>query len=306
MIHSEIPLFRGKLSLLFSCAYAAIPNSILLPLFLFMYNSRIGQKGVSPRVGRNEDTELNIAIAEDQPEELRRIKGILQEYSSSRHLNLGISCFSSAEDLISGYRPMLYAVLFLDIYMGCMTGVEAAKQIRTMDSRALIVFLTGSTEFMPEAFSLHAFDYIEKPASPSRICRVMDDILLRNMPESTEPSLNFFQNRQDYYLPFSEIAAVSANGNYLEITDRNRNVYRPRMTFSSVQEMLSKDPRFLQILRGVLVNMDAVVLFDKTSCILEGDLRFPINVRHSRELVQVWQNYTFQKIRSESEKRRLV
>ena len=71
----------------------------------------------------------------------------------------------------------------------------------------------------------------------------------------------------------------------------------------AAQEQLSEDPRFLLILRGVLVNMDAIIAFDKTSCLMEGNLRFPINLRNSRQLMQIWQNYTFRKIRLEAEQR---
>ena len=253
--------------------------------------------------GRND---LQIAIVEDQPTERGQLKSILQEYSSVNRLDLGISCFSCAEDLVDGYKPMLYAAIFLDIYMKGMSGIEAARIIRTLDSHVLIVFLTGSPDFMPDAFSLHAFDYISKPADTSKIFRVMDDILQKQNTAASVPRFVFSLNRQDQYLPFSEIAAVSADGNYLEIMDRNQNCYRPRMTFAAAQEQLSEDSRFLLILRGVLVNMDAIIAFDKTFCLLEGNLRFPINLRNSRQLMQIWQNYTFQKIRLEAEQRNPV
>ena len=68
-------------------------------------------------------------------------------------------------------------MVFMDIYMDGMDGVSAAARMRERDKNCLLVFLTSSAEFMPEAFSCHAFEYVTKPFSGERIAAVLRDAL---------------------------------------------------------------------------------------------------------------------------------
>ena len=76
------------------------------------------------------------------------------------------------------------------------------------------------------------------------------------------------------------------------------------MTFSSIQEALSSDNRFLQVIRGVLVNMDHLLDIRDKVCIFPGGINVPVNIKRSGEIEAIWTNYKFKKIRSELRERR--
>ena len=65
-------------------------------------------------------------------------------------------------------------ILFLDIEMPIMNGLECAEKILAMDLPLKIVFATGYSQFALQAFELEAFDYILKPYSEQRIRRTID------------------------------------------------------------------------------------------------------------------------------------
>ena len=71
------------------------------------------------------------------------------------------------------------------------------------------------------------------------------------------------------------------------------------MTFSSIKDKLDEVNHFLQLLRGLLVNMDYITDFDNETCRLKGNISLPINVRNAKKIEQVWHNYMFNKIRRE-------
>ena len=241
---------------------------------------------------------MNLALVDDNRAERDGLRDILRAYGAANRLELGIDVFPSAEALLADYRPFRYTVIFLDIYMDGMSGVEAARRIRALDDDVLLVFLTTSGEHMPEAFRVHAYDYIQKPADAGRLYRALDDILKRHTTDSVK--LTFTSGRTEVGLPYEEIAAVCSAGHYLEITDRKGAVYKARMTFSSARELLDRDGRFLQILRGILVNMDCIQDFVGGVCRLKGGLQLPINVRNRKKIEQTWQNYVFSRIRTEA------
>jgi len=241
---------------------------------------------------------MNIAIVDDIEEERILLDTILSEYARSRHLDLNLYSFADSESLLAEYRPLKYAIVFLDIFMDGISGIKAAEEIRKKDSDTLIVFQTASGDHMPDAFAIHAYDYVQKPFEPERIFRVMDDSL-RRITTHEVPSLVFSMDRERCSLPYSDIMAIRSEAHYLEITDFLGKHYRTRMTFTAVSELLAGDSRFLQILRGILVNMDYIQSFSGGSCRLEGDLYLPVNIRRSKEIEGIWHNYQLSRLRNE-------
>ena len=243
---------------------------------------------------------MKLALVDDQPELLDKLENILKEYEAIHQISISMSRFSSAEELLETFQPLQYTVVFLDIFMTGMTGIQCAEKIRETDRDTRIIFLTTSSDFMPDAFTFHAYDYILKPVDPDRIFRVMDDIL-RQTTDISVQRLAFSSNRKKYLLPYSDIVFVRTEAaNYLEIVDREGNSYRTRTTFSSIRDQLSQDGRFLRIIRGILVNMDYITGFADNTCQLTIGTQLPINVRNSQSIEQTWRNYIFSNIRSES------
>ena len=248
---------------------------------------------------------MNIAIAEDEQPDIDMISSVLREYAALGKLELSIETFLTGEELLENYRPYVYTAIFMDIYMSGMSGMEAARQILTQDRHAVIVFLTSSDEHMPEAFSLHAFDYIAKPAKKERIFQVLDDILLRRTELDAHPKLTFPTDKNDIILPFTDITVIRTGPHRkVEIIDTDGHSYLTGLTFSEISEMLSGDLRFLLILRGVLVNMEHILMIEGAVCRLDNDLILPVNVKGEKKLEAAWRNFQFDRIRSERSDRR--
>ena len=244
---------------------------------------------------------MNIAIVDDLNEERENIKKLLLSYAETNKQEFNIQEFSSAEELLADYQPLLYTVIFLDIFMDGQTGLSAAEQIRRSDTDTFLVFLTTSAEHLSDAFMARAFDYILKPADPGRVFRVMDDILKRTLAD--EKRLSFSCNREDYSLSYSDIMAVCTSDHYLVITDRRGTSYTTRMTFSTISDLLLQDSRFLTIIRGVLVNMEYIIDLKGGTCHMEHDLHLAYGLRQEKKLIHIWQNYMFAKLRKEAMER---
>ena len=184
---------------------------------------------------------MNIALVDDMPDELHNMELILKDYAAHSNVDLSLSSYLNAEELLADYRPLLYTVIFLDIYMDGMSGIEAARQIRTLDPDSLIVFLTSSSDHMPEAFSFHAYEYIMKPVSADKVFRVMDDILRRHT-ETSGKKLFFGRKKGNYSIAYKDIVFIrTGTANYLEIMDKEGRIHKTRMTFSAIGEQIKED-----------------------------------------------------------------
>ena len=245
---------------------------------------------------------MKIALVDDSQEARSQLEQLISEYSSANRLDLTVESFADPLPLVNSYSPYQYAAIFLDIYMDSMNGLEAAEAIRKSDRNIAIVFMTTSAEHRPEAFRFHAFDYLTKPVDRPRLFGMLDDLFHRQN-ETDLNRFSFTENKAQYSLPLTDIITVQSSAHYVEITDINGKTYRPRMNFSEASAELSENNCFLQIMRGVLVNMDHVSGFSGDACILSSGIKLPVSTRRSTELETIWKNYKFTKIREDTLRR---
>ena len=241
---------------------------------------------------------MNIALVDDMPRELTRLSAIINEYAETHNIPTELSAFKSAEDFLAEYRPFRYTLIFMDIYMDGMTGVEAAEKIRENDNETLIVFLTTSVDHTFDAFKVHAYQYIIKDPDndklKSEMNRILDDIV--SLYNLSEAGITVSIDGDEKTFPFSSIVCVQNEKNYIKITDKKSRSFLTRMTFSGIHSLLENDSRFLQINRGIIINMDYIDTFDKNTCKLHGGHSLPINVREQKKLDQIRKNYIFSKL----------
>lgn len=106
-----------------------------------------------------------IGLLEDEQEQAERLLGFLERYRDAHPgFSYTIQRYDRAMDLLDHYDRDC-DLLFLDIRLPDMTGMEAAHRIREVDRRVMIVFVTSLTQYAIEGYSVQAFDYIVKPIS---------------------------------------------------------------------------------------------------------------------------------------------
>lgn len=239
---------------------------------------------------------MNIALIDDMEQETEELAKLLLLYRKENSLSFSIDRFRSGEEFLDKFEKSKYSIVFMDIYLDGMMGTETAELIKKMDPGCIIIFLSVSDDFMPQAFSCHAFDYLQKPPSRERIFRVMSDAL-QFLPREYK-TLDFIFSRKPMQLLYSDIVCVVANRHNTDITDRHGTVYSPHVAFSEIIPPLEEDSRFLTINRGIIVNMDYIIDFDQKTCRLDGNIALPVRVREQLQLRQQWQDYVFASLRS--------
>lgn len=127
---------------------------------------------------------MKIAICDDVPEFANELKGKVEEICAKNDWPLEYAIFTSprimlAEDLSS------YQVVFLDIDMPEINGLEAAKELRTRYPDVILVFVTAFIEYAPAGYHVEAFRYLLKQQIEGDLPHVMSDINHR-LRESTD------------------------------------------------------------------------------------------------------------------------
>ena len=126
-----------------------------------------------------------IAICDDEPAICAMVSGIIREWNH----DIRISCFDSGEAILAAYDS--FDVIFLDIDMKGMNGIETGKWIRGRDKETKIVYLTAYQDYVSGAFGVHAFQYLLKPVKEAEICKVLEEIFSYIHTPENKPILDF-------------------------------------------------------------------------------------------------------------------
>lgn len=110
---------------------------------------------------------MNIAVVDDEEAIREQIGGFIKK----RNPGFNISDFATGEELLAADTE--FDIIFLDIQMKGMGGIEAAKAIRQSNADRVIIFITGIREYVFEAFDVSAFHYLFKPIEEQKLMEVL-------------------------------------------------------------------------------------------------------------------------------------
>ncbi len=238
---------------------------------------------------------MKIALVDDEQKCLDEMAQICRDFGARRCCQMEIVPFLNGDAFLEAFKDGGYSAVFMDIYMDGIDGVAAALKMRNLDNKCILVFLTSSMDFMPDAFSCHAFEYITKPFSKQRIFKVLAEILEVLPPP--QKYIEVISDRKTVQVFLDEVASVATDAHYLDISLTDGKKLRCRMTMAEFVALTDRDSRFLPINKGIIINADYILEFEDNCCILENGTQFPIRVRDRLQIEQTARDYHFRKIR---------
>ena len=105
---------------------------------------------------------FNIALCEDNSLQREELKNNLSKVLDEIGVEYKILTFETGEDLLKEY-PEKLDMLFLDIQMGELTGMETARKVRKYDDKVEIIFITALWDYIQKGYEVRAFRYLIKP-----------------------------------------------------------------------------------------------------------------------------------------------
>lgn len=105
-----------------------------------------------------------IAIVEDQDSDAQQLETALKTYSRETSVPFSWDHWTSGEIFLQKYRHQ-YDIVFMDIRLAGIDGMETARRLRRMDSAVLLAFLTSLAQYAIAGYEVEAIDYIVKPLS---------------------------------------------------------------------------------------------------------------------------------------------
>lgn len=125
-----------------------------------------------------EDEIMRIAMVEDVASEAELIGGYIDRFAKENGITVQVRHFPDAVKFLSSYNSD-YDVVFMDIEMPQINGMEAARKLRKTDSQVILVFITNMVQFAINGYEVGAYDFIVKPVSYVNFCMKFKRVLTK-------------------------------------------------------------------------------------------------------------------------------
>lgn len=203
---------------------------------------------------------LYLAMCDDDKRDLEKTESLIKEWSCGQNKpEIKVKKFYSPFSLLDAVSEGgVFDAFFLDILMPEMTGITLGEQLSNMLTDPLIVYLSSSKDYYPDAFRLYAFNYICKPASKDILFPLLDKIACR----CSQRNNNIFVLKTSegiLQIPFHMIvyAELLSHVCHFHLADgRHLKSLYLRSSFDRFLSPILEQPNFIKTHTSFMVNLN--------------------------------------------------
>lgn len=205
---------------------------------------------------------LHVMICDDEKELRVDLKKIIDRSLGLWGVSYSISEFSNGEALMSEYTGNQdQQILFLDIKLDGISGMDAAEHIRRLDPTAVIVFVTAYPDFVFQGYDVRALRYILKPYEEEKIVQVLRDAL--DLLDMGRETCFFIEQRgKTLRVPFARIQYIFSKGHQLHAVTAGETI----SFYGKLGDLTNALPDcFVRVHNRYLINLNHLDALEKNS-----------------------------------------
>ena len=220
---------------------------------------------------------MDIAVVDDEKTIREHISALVEEQQPG---NCIVAYATGEELLASGKR---FDIVFLDIQMEGMNGIEAARNLREQQGDTVLIFITGIKEYVFDALDLYAFQYLLKPIDEDKFAEVLQRAV-REVGRKKERRVLFIKSR-NLTLDQSEILYIESRAKKVEI----HTVRQTIEIYAAMNELEGQlGEEFYRCHRAYIVNLDCITEYDSESITLTTGDRVFLTKKKYGEFVKAY------------------
>jgi len=220
---------------------------------------------------------LKIAICDDTSADRQRLISLVK----AENYYCECTSYESGEMLLWDYESgARFDIIFLDIFMEGMTGVEVAKRIRSTDYNTLLIFVSSSNDFYRESYDLYAFNYLIKPLAEDKInevlCRAVD-----HLNKDTDQVVHISFRGSLHTVRCSQILYLSSEQHSVNFCLKNGEILK---SYGKLDDFVCQLPAesFMRCHQSYIVNLSYVTAMTMGEFTMY-EVRIPISRSYSQQ-----------------------
>ena len=236
--------------------------------------------------------EISIAICDDLEAERINLARMVKSYVCAHGFSAKLRLFSSGASLLDAlWEPPPIHLLFLDIYMPGLSGIETARRIRAAGSQMSIIFATTSQDHGMDSFELQASDYLVKRFRVEDVSACLD-WYFSHIPEHMR-SLSVYAEGEWQQIPLASI-------HYIDVFDHRSHIHTSRGVVIARRglddlESAIESQDFLRCHRSYLVNLNHVEGVESNDFRMEDQTLIPISSANTSSIRRKFIDWIYMK-----------
>ncbi len=230
---------------------------------------------------------MKITILENDKNELDYLKSKIEGWSRKTGTVIEISEFESGEAYFSKRVSSSEesTVVFLDIQMGKMSGIDVAEQLRKENYKGFILFLTAFREYVFRGYDVHALNYLLKPVQEKVLEACLDEIA----SESSKQSYLFRVGHDTFLIPYADIISITSSGHNVDILTTTKC----HSQYTSLNNIITYLPKeFIRVHRGHIVNLSHIRKVSGQTITLSNRTTLQIGRNYYKEFIKSFSDYS--------------
>jgi DNA-binding LytR/AlgR family response regulator len=201
---------------------------------------------------------------------------------------------SEPEVFLETLKTVRPDLVFLDIDMDGMNGIELGEKIRELYENTVLIYITGYEKYAFAAFQLRAFHYLLKPVTMEQFRQILSEALTHIQKEDagkTEKALSVQNKGEMLALPYRDIYYFEKIGHKIKIRALSREVTYYG-NFNSLLAELDGDA-FVQCHQGYIANVEKIRAFRDKSLLLDGGITLPVSRTFAEQVRHMLEKHLF-------------
>lgn len=229
---------------------------------------------------------LQLAICDDEKIYRSDLHKIISTELDLSGIEYHITEFSSGEKLLSELKETDFQIIFLDIEMKKLDGVNTARRLREQNNPAVIIFVTSYPDFVFQGYEVRALNYIMKPYEPEKIKSVLHTAL-NELDISSEKYFIIEQRNGSIRIPLSSIKYFSSDRRIIHLFT-NQAAYD---FYDKLNDLQTRLPNaFVRIHNRYLIHLKYLNQIEGNSAIVDGEV-LPVSRSCKAELSIAFAKY---------------
>lgn len=236
---------------------------------------------------------MRIAVCDDDNLELARLSKLIAEYQASRGERFDCCFYQNGTDFLCEFEGGKYDLVFLDVLMPGLNGIETAQELRQMDKNVCLIFVSSSREFALESYAVEAYHYLLKPVDSASLFPLLDRV---QNELSANPGKGFvLKNRkQVVWISFSELEYVEVINKTVSFHLADGGISQVTASLAEVEETLLSRPEFIKTHRSYLANLCHVRNITANYVETKSGHTIPISRKRHNEVQNAYLYFMFQ------------
>ncbi len=232
---------------------------------------------------------INIAVCDDEKCMSEKIEKLAEDFFRKKNTDISVLEYSSGEELIKSSERI--DILFLDIGMHGMDGIETARRLRAHGYNGFLVFITILKEMVFQSFEVQPFDYFVKTVQGEHFVKTMERLFLSMQDRLSPEKVNLLVQKgcESNIISFQDIICC-------EIIDRKVYLYLVSGEvidyYDRIENLEKKlDGRFFRCHRSYLINLNHMKSYRNNTAYMTDGKEIPVSRLRSKEFSKVILQY---------------